>query len=89
MPTLQQGSTGDIVRSLQSILTNGAPSQWNVTPQGVDGNFGPHTRSSVEAFQRWGAVTVDGIVGEQTWDVSLHAMSSTLESAVGLQYVIG
>lgn len=89
MPTLQQGSTGDIVRSLQSILTNGAPSQWNVTPQGVDGNFGPHTRSSVEAFQRWGAVAVDGIVGEQTWDVSLHAMSSTLESAVGLQYVIG
>ena len=89
MPTLQQGSTGDIVRSLQSILTNGAPNQWNVTPQGVDGDFGPHTQSSVEAFQRWGAVAVDGIVGEQTWDVSLHAMSSTLESAVGLQYVIG
>jgi len=89
MPTLQQGSTGDVVSSLQRILTNGAPNQWNVTPQGVDGDFGPHTQSSVEAFQRWGAVAVDGIVGEQTWDVSLHAMSSTLESAVGLQYVIG
>jgi peptidoglycan hydrolase-like protein with peptidoglycan-binding domain len=89
MPTLQQGSTGDVVRSLQSILTNGAPNQWNVTPQGVDGDFGPHTQSSVEAFQRWGGVAVDGIVGEQTWDVSLHAMSSTLESAVGLRYVIG
>jgi peptidoglycan hydrolase-like protein with peptidoglycan-binding domain len=89
MPTLQQGSTGDVVRSLQGILTNGAPNQWNVTPQGVDGVFGPHTKSSVEAFQRWGGVAADGIVGDQTWDVSLHAMSSTLESAVGLQYVIG
>ena len=89
MPTLQQGSTGDLVRSLQRILTNGAPNQWNVTPQGVDGDFGPHTQLSVEAFQRWGAVAVDGIVSEQTWDVSLHATSSTLESAVGLQYVVG
>ena len=89
MPTLQQGSTGDVVRSLQQVLTSGAPGQWNTTPQGVDGTFGPHTQSSVEAFQKWGGVTVDGIVGEQTWDVSLHAMNSTLESAVGLKFVIG
>ena len=89
MPILQQGATGDVVRSLQQILTNGAPGQWNTTPQGADGDFGPHTRSSVEAFQRWGGIAVNGIVGDQTWDVSLHAMSSTLESAVGLQYVIG
>jgi len=89
MPTLQQGSTGEVVRSLQQILTNGAPGQWNTTPQGVDGDFGPHTKSSVEAFQRWGKVTADGIVGDQTWSVSLHAMTSTLETEVGLKYVIG
>ena len=51
MPTLQVGSTGGIVRSLQTVLTNGAPGQWNITPQGVDGDFGPHTRASVQAFQ--------------------------------------
>ena len=89
MPTLQQGSTGEVVRSLQQVLTNGAPGQWNTTPQGVDGDFGPHTKSSVEAFQRWGKVTADGIVGDQTWSVSLHAMTSTLETEVGLKYVIG
>jgi peptidoglycan hydrolase-like protein with peptidoglycan-binding domain len=89
MPTLQEGSSGDVVRSLQTVLTNGASGQWNTSPQGVDGKFGPHTRASVEAFQSWGGVTVDGVVGDETWSVSLHAAGSTLESAVGLNFVIG
>ncbi len=89
MPTLQEGSTGEVVRSLQTVLTNGAPGQWNTTPQGIDGIFGPHTRAAVEAFQTWGGVTADGVVGDQTWSVSLHAASATLETQVGLQYVIG
>jgi peptidoglycan hydrolase-like protein with peptidoglycan-binding domain len=89
MPTLKEGSAGDVVRSLQTLLTNGALDQWGTTPQGIDGNFGPHTRASVEAFQSWGGVSVDGIVGDQTWSVSLRGMSATLESGVGLQFVIG
>jgi len=59
------------------------------TPQGIDGSFGPNTAASVEAFQTWAGVTSDGIVGDLTWSASLHAMSATLESQVGLQYVIG
>ena len=89
MPTLQQGSTGEVVRSLQQVLTNGASGHWNTTPQGVDGDFGPHTKSSVEAFQRWGKVTADGIVGDQTWSVSFHTANATLETEVGLKYIIG
>jgi peptidoglycan hydrolase-like protein with peptidoglycan-binding domain len=89
MPTLEEGSTGPAVSSLQTLLTNGAPGQWNTTPQGIDGNFGPHTKASVIAFQVWGGVAQDGIVGDQTWAVSLHAASATLETAVGLQFVIG
>lgn len=89
MPLLAEGSTGDVVADLQTILTNGAPDQWGLGPQGVDGDFGPHTRASVEAFQNWGDVSEDGVVGDQTWAVSLHAMSATLESAVGLNFVIG
>jgi len=88
MPTLEEGSSGEVVRSLQTVLTNGAPDEWNVTPQGIDGDFGPHTRASVEAFQRWGGVPVDGIVEDQTWSVSLHAASATLETKVGLNFVI-
>jgi peptidoglycan hydrolase-like protein with peptidoglycan-binding domain len=89
MPTLQEGSTGAVVQRLQTILANGAPGEWTTAPGPADGIFGPHTKASVEAFQSWGGAAVDGIVGDRTWSVSLHAMSATLESAVGLQYVIG
>ena len=88
MPVLQQGSQGAVVKSLQTVLTNGANEWGGVGPQGIDGIFGPHTKASVEAFQHWGHVSVDGIVGEHTWDVSLHAANATLESAVGLKYVV-
>ena len=89
MPLLHQGSTGAVVSSLQQILSNGASGQWNTSPGAIDGNFGPATAASVKAFQKWGGVTADGEVGEQTWDVSLHAASATLETAVGLQYASG
>jgi peptidoglycan hydrolase-like protein with peptidoglycan-binding domain len=89
MPVLQEGSSGAVVSSLQTVLTNGAPGQWNATPEGIDGVFGLHTRASVEAFQTWGDVNQDGVVGDQTWSVSLHAASATLETEVGLRYVIG
>jgi peptidoglycan hydrolase-like protein with peptidoglycan-binding domain len=89
MPLLAAGSTGQVVIDLQTVLTNGAPGQWGVIPQGIDGDFGPHTQASVEAFQRWGRVKADGVVGDQTWAVSLAALSATLETAVGLEFVIG
>jgi len=89
MPTLEVGSSGPVVSSLQTILTNGADQWGGVTSQGIDGQFGPNTKAAVEAFQGWGHVVVDGIVGDQTWAVSLHAASATLETAVGLQYVVG
>jgi peptidoglycan hydrolase-like protein with peptidoglycan-binding domain len=70
-------------------LINGAPGQRNTALQGIDVNFGPHTKGAVVAFQAWGGVVQDGVVGDQTWAVSLHAASATLETAVGLQFVIG
>jgi hypothetical protein len=33
-------------------------------------------------------VPTDGVVGDTTWSVSLHAASATLESVVGLQFVV-
>jgi peptidoglycan hydrolase-like protein with peptidoglycan-binding domain len=89
MPTLLEGSTGAVVTSLQTLLTNGAPGAWITTPNGIDGDFGPHTKASVEAFQAWGGVATDGVVGDQTWSVSLHAASATLETKVGLNFVVG
>src|SRR5262245_33474729 len=88
MPVLREGSSGDVVRALQQLLTNGASGAWGTVPQGIDGKFGPRTKASVQAFQSWGGVTADGVVGDQTWAVSLHAASATLESAVGLKFVV-
>ncbi len=88
MPTLQEGSTGMVVARLQNVLTNGAPGHWGTTPGPVDEDFGPRTKTSVQAFQAWGGVPADGIVGDRTWSVSLHALSATLESVVGLEFVV-
>jgi peptidoglycan hydrolase-like protein with peptidoglycan-binding domain len=88
MPLLREGSSGAVVRSLQTVLANGAPGQWGTGPGAADGVFGPQTRASVVAFQTWGGVAPDGIVGDQTWSVSLHAASATLETQVGLQFVV-
>jgi peptidoglycan hydrolase-like protein with peptidoglycan-binding domain len=86
MPLLKEGASGEVVRSLQSLLSNGA---WGPVPGAVDGQYGPKTRASLEGFQSWAHVGVDGIVGERTWDASLHAMSKTLETQIGLQFVTG
>ena len=83
-PTINPGSTGEVVRRAQRAVRR-TPNLGIV----VDGIFGPATESAVKAFQGGAGLTVDGIVGDQTWDVSLHAMSKTVETAVGLQYVIG
>jgi len=88
MPVLREGSSGAVVQSLQRVLTNGAPGEWGTTPQGIDGIFGRTRKASLEAFQAWGGVAIDGVVGDQTWSVSLHAASATLETAVGLNFVI-
>jgi peptidoglycan hydrolase-like protein with peptidoglycan-binding domain len=83
MPTLQQGAQGDVVRSLQEVLAG----QW-APGLAVDGQFGPNTRAAVETFQQDSGIAVDGIVGEQTWDASTGGMMKTLETLVGLQYVV-
>src|SRR5262245_33533982 len=58
MPVLKSGSKGDVVKSLQQALTQGAWGTWGTTPQGVDGDFGKNTEASVRAFQTWASVEV-------------------------------
>lgn len=83
MPTLREGSTGAAVSSLQEILTRSAFGLWEVTPKGIDGEFGPNTAASVRAFQKWARLEADAVVGQKTWDAA-----SSLEFMVGLQHVI-
>jgi peptidoglycan hydrolase-like protein with peptidoglycan-binding domain len=61
-PVLREGSTGLPVRRAQSRLTAAG-----FDTGGVDGMFGPRTESGVRALQQATGLTVDGIVGPQTW----------------------
>ena len=61
---VQQGSNGDAVRAVQSQI-HGRGDGANVVA--VDGVFGPITNDAVRAFQTLLGLSVDGIVGPQTW----------------------
>lgn len=66
LPRLSQGSSDSYaVSALQTLLTM----QGYFGEDGViDGQFGPVTDRAVKNFQRDGGLTVDGLVGPQTWD---------------------
>ena len=58
MEVLRKGSKGESVRTLQEFL--------KIT---IDGDFGSKTESAVKAFQKKTGLTVDGVVGKNTWAV--------------------
>ena len=64
---LRQGSRGESVRTLQTLLNNSRKQYPAVPLVAVDGVFGPLTANAVRAFQRNAGLTVDGIVGPITW----------------------
>lgn len=62
-PLLREGSHSSYVRFLQNLL------QSKFIPTGnVDGIFGNQTLNAVRAFQQENNLTVDGIVGDNTWN---------------------
>ncbi|GGM94619.1 GH25 family lysozyme [Streptomyces fuscichromogenes] len=65
-PTLRQGSTGDAAVEAQCEL-NLATKPSRYTPIAADGSFGPATATRVEEFQRCAGLSVDGVIGPQTW----------------------
>jgi hypothetical protein len=68
-PTVQQGSTGPFVSTLQQDLNKLGYSL------AVDGSFGPLTRAAVVSFQSGAHISVDGIVGPQTWQALANAIA--------------
>ncbi|GAA1971137.1 peptidoglycan-binding protein [Microbacterium deminutum] len=85
-PTLQQGSTGAVVGRLQTALNEGrgdfAPASNPVLV--VDNHFGPITARAVRGAQTSGGITVDGIVGLQTWALPVHAAGQVLADLCGV-----
>ncbi|MCM0594082.1 MAG: peptidoglycan-binding domain-containing protein [Gloeotrichia echinulata DEX184] len=59
---LRRGSKGQDVETLQKLLN-----EKGFDAGQVDGDFGPKTEAAVKKFQTQASITVDGIVGPQTW----------------------
>lgn len=77
--TLQQGSSGENVRRIQTAL-NHISAQYPSIPLLVeDGIFGTATTTAVRAFQRQFGLTVDGIVGVLTWN-KLFEVSALIDT---------
>lgn len=87
---LQSGSRGQQVSQLQYMLNVMAEYVPSIPPVAVDGIFGPRTRESVLAFQRFAGLPEDGIVGPQTWN-ALYDRAITLikEPAIPLSQYAG
>lgn len=66
--TLRRGSTGTAVEQLQYWLNVLAQFYADLPAVTVDGSFGAATEAAVRAFQRRFDLTVDGVVGQTTWN---------------------
>ncbi len=66
--TLRSGSTGSAVEQLQFWLSTIAQYDSSIPSVTVDGIFGSGTEAAVRAFQRKYGLTVDGLVGQTTWN---------------------
>ena len=64
---LRTGSTGSAVEQLQFWLNTLAQYDSAIHSVTVDGVFGSGTAAAVRAFQRKYGLTVDGVVGRDTW----------------------
>lgn len=72
-PTLQKGSTGSYVVTLQQKLI---ALGYSVGSAGADGDFGNGTYNAVVSFQEDYGLAADGVVGPSTWNAVLGAASA-------------
>ena len=68
-PTLKKGSKGNITKLLQQKLISLG---YDLGTYGADGVFGTDTYNVVVRFQKTNGLTVDGIVGKNTWNCLIY-----------------
>ncbi|MBP5209900.1 MAG: peptidoglycan-binding protein [Clostridia bacterium] len=77
---LRRGSSGVAVRAMQYYLSYVGRFVDTVPTVTADGVFGPETERAVRAFQETYGLTVDGVVGELTWDALYRVYLGMVES---------
>ncbi len=64
---LEEGSTGEEVKTVQRLLKIMGYKGADGKALGIDGDFGQNTLYAVRSFQKKKGLSVDGIVGVKTW----------------------
>lgn len=73
-PTIRIGSNGAAVQQAQCYINLSLADE--AIPE--DGDFGPVTEAATKRFQRCAGITVDGLIGPETWShLTYWASSST------------
>jgi len=83
--TLKNGSEGETVKELQEELVSLG---YKLPKYGIDSDFGDETEAAVKAFQKDAKITVDGIVGTQTFGALEKILSANQTKTVYLPAVI-
>lgn len=65
LPTVRKGDKGSRVKAVQALLIGYG---YNLNPYGADGSFGSLTETRVKEYQSKNGLTVDGVVGTNTWN---------------------
>lgn len=79
----KQGSTGTVVKTIQTKLKN-----WGYYTGSVDGIFGSKTTAAVKYFQKKNGLTADGIVGSKTAAAMGIKLAGTSSSTSGDTYLL-
>lgn len=85
LPQVKEDSEDISVYVVQFLLNEQG---YNIS---VDGKFGPKTSEAVKSFQVENGLTIDGIVGENTWNelcITLKINSTHLNAVKALQYLL-
>lgn len=69
---IKNGSSGAAARQAQCYLNLSMTG--NTIPE--DGNFGPVTEGATRRFQNCANITVDGLIGPETWSYLIYWASS-------------
>lgn len=78
--TLQIGSTGDSVRTLQEYINTIATVNNNITPVSITGVYGRATRSAVMEIQGQNGLIRTGNVNESTWNAIANEYKNVISS---------
>ena len=76
---LRPGASGSDVRNMQLELNNVYPVYTAINYQAVDGKYGNNMTNAVRRFQGQFGLTVDGLIGEMTWN-KIVAVSNGVSS---------